>query len=207
MNKNEQKPEIFQTLLFSRILIKVISTESDFFILISSLSLYIYRRKWLPPPLRKLSQGKVDKTTAAAAPASSTASSSTVTPSDRPFLKKGSEKAFKLATSVTAEEEQPIAQKVTNISSRFRDKSNAADQLAQHQQQQQLKSDADQSQAPTAQSAEIENEEEVVLPPPMKPIQDSTQAIINNGPTVVASSVVEQSPCKRVSIFHNRSSI
>lgn len=160
----------------------------------------------MPPPLRKLSQGKVDKTTA---PASSVASSSsTATPSDRPFLKKGSEKAFKLATSVTAEEDQPLAQKVTTISSRFRDKSNAADQLQPQQQQQhhhhhqQLKSETDPSHAPTTQSAEIENEEEVVLPPPMKPIQDS-QAIINNGPTVVASSVVEQSPCKRVSIFQH----
>lgn len=155
----------------------------------------------MPPPLRKLSQGKVDKTTA---PASSVASSSssTATPSDRPFLKKGSEKAFKLATTVTAEEDQPLSQKITNIGSRFRDKSNVADQLQsqQHQQHsQQLKTETDPSQASSAQPAEIENEEEVVLPPPMKPIQDS-QAIINNGPTAAASSVVEQSPCKRVSI-------
>ncbi|XP_031622402.1 kalirin isoform X2 [Contarinia nasturtii] len=137
-------------------------------------------RKWLPPPLRKLSQGKVDKTTAP----SSSASSSTA-PNERPFLKKGSEKVFKLATSVTAEEE-PLAPK-TNIS-RFRDKS-GSDQhhKTDHDQPQQL-----QMSHPT----EAENEEEVILPPPMKPIQDS-QAIINNGPTVVASSVVEHSPCKR----------
>lgn len=94
-------------------------------------------------------------------------------------MKKGSEKVFKLATSVTTEEE-PLAQK-TNIS-RFRDKSNA-----------------DQQQLQMSHPTEAENEEEVILPPPMKPIQDS-QAIINNGPTAVASSVVEHSPCKRVSI-------
>lgn len=117
-----------------------------------------HRRKWLPQPLRKLSQGK------ASAPP----------PSDRPFVKKGSEKAFKLAASVTADDEQPLAQK-TNLS-RFRDKTSAD------------------------QAGEIENEEEVVLPPPMKPMQDP-QAIINNGPTAIASSVAEHSPCKRVSKF------
>lgn len=161
---------------------------------------YHCRRKWLPPPLRKLSQGKVDKTTASSSSAATAAasSSSTATPSDRPFLKKGSEKAFKLASSVTVEE-QPFAQKVTNIGGRFRDKSaTATDQQQPHQ----LKSETDQSHAPAGQPAELENEDEVVLPPPMKPIQDS-QAIINNGPTVVASSVVEQSPCKRVSYLNS----
>nr|CAD7197371.1 unnamed protein product [Timema douglasi] len=46
---------------------------------------YNKRRKWLPPPLRKLSQGKVEKGTPSTAP-------------DRPTLKKtGSDKRFKLA--------------------------------------------------------------------------------------------------------------
>lgn len=149
---------------------------------------FFCRRKWLPPPLRKLSQGKVDKTTTSSSATTATAASSSA-PNDRPFLKKGSEKAFKLAATITAEEEQPLAQK-TNIS-RFRDKSNADQHhKSEHDQQQQLQQ---------SHTAEAENEEEVILPPPMKPIQDS-QAIINNGPNVVASSVVEQSPCKRVSI-------
>ncbi|XP_055319893.1 kalirin isoform X6 [Sitodiplosis mosellana] len=144
-------------------------------------------RKWLPPPLRKLSQGKVDKTTtSSASSATAVATSSSSAPNDRPLLKKSSEKAFKLAATVTAEEEQPLAQK-TNIS-RFRDKSNADQHhKSEHDQQQQLQQ---------SHTAEAENEEEVILPPPMKPIHDS-QAIINNGPNVVASSVVEQSPCKR----------
>lgn len=141
------------------------------------------RRKWLPQPLRKLSQGKVDKTTTSA-PSASSASSSSAAPSDRPFLKKGSEKAFKLVASVTAEEEQPLTQKANM--SRLREK---GDQ----------KQDHDQQPLQSSQAAEIENEEEVVLPPPMKPIQDS-QSMINNGPTAVASSAAEQSPCKRVSI-------
>lgn len=42
----------------------------------------IPRRKWLPPPLRKLSQGKVDKSPAA----------------ERPLVKKPSDKSFKLPT-------------------------------------------------------------------------------------------------------------
>nr|CAD7393936.1 unnamed protein product [Timema cristinae] len=46
------------------------------------------RRKWLPPPLRKLSQGKVEKGIPSTAP-------------DRPTLKKtGSDKRFKDDTSV-----------------------------------------------------------------------------------------------------------
>lgn len=148
-----------------------------------------HRRKWLPPPLRKLSQGKVDKTTTPSSSSSSTPAAAT--PNERPFLKKGSEKSFKLATTVTAEEEQPLPK--TNIN-RFRDKSNADySQKTDHDQQH------------PSHSADVENEEEVILPPPMKPIQDS-QACINNGPTAVASSVIEQSPCKRVS-YHKQFSI
>lgn len=132
----------------------------------------------------------MDKTTtSSSATTTAAAATSSSAPNDRPFLKKGSEKAFKLAATITAEEEQPLAQK-TNIS-RFRDKSNADQHhKSEHDQQQQLQQ---------SHTAEVENEEEVILPPPMKPIQDS-QAIINNGPNVAASSVVEQSPCKRVSI-------
>lgn len=136
----------------------------------------------------------MDKTITQPPPPPSSSASSSATagaaPNDRPFLKKGSEKAFKLAATITAEEE-PLSLKA-NIS-RFRDKSNTD---SHH------KSEHDHQQLHQNQPTEIENEEEVVLPPPMKPIQDS-QAIINNGPTVVASSVVEQSPCKRVSIHIN----
>lgn len=139
----------------------------------------------MPPPLRKLSQGKVDKTTSSSASVSQATGSGV----ERTFLKKGSEKTFKLATSVTEEEQQPLVQKSTSAN-RFRDKSiseqNSKLALEQSSNLQQI-------------HHEIENEEEVVfdLPPPMKPIQDS-QAIINNGSNAPTSSAVEQSPCKRV---------
>lgn len=140
----------------------------------------------MPQPLRKLSQGKVDKPTTSVSSAAAAAAASSA---HSMLSKKGPEKSFKTTASVTAEEDQPLVGK-TNIS-RFRDKANAD----QHH-----KSDHDQQQLHQNQlQSEVENEEEVTLPPPMKPIQDS-QAIINNGPTVVASSMVDNSPCKRVSI-------
>lgn len=154
--------------------------------------LEIYRRKWLPPPLRKLSQGKVDKTTSAA---------------ERPLVKKGSEKTFKLAsadklaTSITAEEGTSVTASVNNKSAlptistvqpntsggsgNGGGTGNSSSSGAGHQ------------------TGELEAEEEVTfeLPPPMKPIQDS-QAIINNGPSVSSATVAEQSPCKRVRSIH-----
>lgn len=144
----------------------------------------------MPQPLRKLSQGKVDKpTTSVSSAAAAAAASSAAAATHSMLSKKGPEKSFKTTASVTAEEDQPLVGK-TSIS-RFRDKANAD----QHH-----KSDHDQQQLQQNQlQSEVENEEEVILPPPMKPIQDS-QAIINNGPTVAASSMVDNSPCKRVSI-------
>lgn len=140
----------------------------------------VSRRIWLPQPLRKLSQGKVDKPSASV-PSSTAASSSSASAAQIALTKKRPEKAFKTTTSVTAEEEQPVKANISH----FRDKTNAD----YHH-----KSEHDQQQLHQSQPTELENEEEVVLPPPMKPIQDS-QVIINNGPTVV-----DNSPCKRVSI-------
>lgn len=48
------------------------------------------RRKWLPPPLRKLSQGKVDKTAQSSAPPSSS-------PAPPPLKKTGSDKRIKVS--------------------------------------------------------------------------------------------------------------
>lgn len=110
-----------------------------------------YRRKWLPPPLRKLSQGKVDKTSS-----SSSAASSAATAVERPLLKKGSEKTFKL----------PIPEQQQKAIGRLRDKSTS---------DQNQKIDAiDQQHLHSTQQTELETEEEAVfeLPPPMKPIQD-----------------------------------
>lgn len=135
----------------------------------------IFRRKWLPPPLRKLSQGKVDKTNAA----------------ERPLVKKGSEKAFKLAdkytpTSTNDDDSIVTAKTLPTTSASSSATSGAAGQAT--------------AAGNSGTHGDLEGEEEVAveLPPPMKPIQES-QAIINNGPTVSSANTVEQSPCKRVS--------
>lgn len=98
---------------------------------------------------------------------------------ERPLVKKGSEKTFKLpdklSTSTTVEEETVSTLKSLPIAS------TSVKLIA-------------------AQPTDLEAEEDVAveLPPPMKPIQDS-QAIISNGSTASSSVNAEQSPCKRVS--------
>lgn len=89
------------------------------------------------------------------------------TSAERPLVKKGSDKIFKLPSEKQSDDEYRAALK---------------------------------SSGSHATTQELEQEEEVAfdLPPPMKPIQDA-QSLIGNGPTV--SAVVEQSPCKRVSIY------
>lgn len=57
-------------------------------IIISVLYQLFSRSKWLPPPLRKLSQGRVDKTSS----------------SERPLVKKPSDKSFKLPTEKQTED-------------------------------------------------------------------------------------------------------
>lgn len=106
------------------------------------------RRKWLPPPLRKLSQGKVDKT------ASGTSSTASIV--ERPLMKKGSEKTFKL----------PIPEQQHKAIGRLRDKS-TSDQNQKGESSDQLSSHSNQQ-------ADLEPEDDTFeLPPPMKPIQDS----------------------------------
>lgn len=161
-----------------------------------------FRRKWLPPPLRKLSQGKVDKTSNVA---------------ERPLVKKGSEKTFKLSTNVdkltvsTTEDETNVTSTTTSAATNTATKSipttsatstsstiNQTNNLGAQQKLTDL-------QSTNNTQSELEAEEEFELPPPMKPIQDA-QSIINNGPTVTSctsstsATVAEQSPCKRVSL-------
>ncbi|XP_037034473.1 kalirin isoform X5 [Bradysia coprophila] len=97
-------------------------------------------RKWLPPPLRKLSQGKVDKNAS----------------SERPLVKKGSDKTFKLPTEKQTEEEY--------------NNSNPSKSLINSQS--------------AHQDVEADEEGTCDLPPPMKPIQDS-QTMVANGPTTL----------------------
>ncbi|XP_049828356.1 kalirin isoform X4 [Schistocerca gregaria] len=105
-------------------------------------------RKWLPPPLRKLSQGsKVDKS--AAAPAAASA------PTDRPPLKKtASDKRFKLPSGEMGNK-QAVAQPEGEESS-------AEERLAP----------APSSRPPFVDQNGEEPEDDVELPPPMKPISE-----------------------------------
>lgn len=143
---------------------------------------FFFRRKWLPPPLRKLSQGKVDKTTSA---------------TERPLVKKGSEKTFKLASA------DKLATSIEEVSTSVASV-NSKSILPTASSVQPNTSTTSTSSGSGHQTGELEAEEEVAfeLPPPMKPIQDS-QAIINNGPNVSSATVAEQSPCKRVRSIHN----
>lgn len=63
----------------------------------------IHRRKWLPPPLRKLSQGKVDKASPAVAVSSAV---------ERPLVKKPSDKSFKLPSERPSEDGLKLLQTV-----------------------------------------------------------------------------------------------
>lgn len=94
----------------------------------------------MPPPLRKLSQGKVDKGAS----------------SERPLVKKGSDKTFKLPTEKQTEEEY--------------NSSNPSKSLINSQS--------------VHQDVEADEEGTCDLPPPMKPIQDS-QTMVANGPTTL----------------------
>ncbi|KYB28884.1 Triple functional domain protein-like Protein [Tribolium castaneum] len=120
-------------------------------------------RKWLPPPLRKLSQGKVDKTQSTAL--------------ERPPLKKtGSDKRIKVpsemgnkpSVSEGEDDEDRLPLSIKNTKSLASELTNGGGE------------DAD---------------EEVELPPPMKPIQEPI--VVTSTPPGVPD--IEENPCKRVS--------
>ncbi|XP_045464356.1 kalirin isoform X2 [Harmonia axyridis] len=124
-------------------------------------------RKWLPPPLRKLSQGKVDK-------------SQTGTALDRPPLKKiGSDKRIKVPSemgnkpSVSEGEDEdelrpPLSIKsAKSLGSELANGANTGDDV----------------------------DEDLELPPPMKPIQEPI--LVTSPPPGVPD--IEENPCKRVS--------
>lgn len=123
---------------------------------------------------------------------------------ERPLVKKGSEKTFKLATN-TDKLTISTTDDDANLTSKSIPTTSATSSIATNQSNNigvQQKVDTTAHQQPQ----DLEPEEEVgfELPPPMKPIQDA-QSIINNGPTVTSASstsatAAEQSPCKRVRI-------
>lgn len=114
-------------------------------------------RKWLPPPLRKLSQGKVDKTQAAPPPLKKTGSDKRIkVPSDmgnKPSVSEGEED----------EDRPPLSLK--GAKSLGSELANGGEDV----------------------------DEELELPPPMKPIQEPI--LVTSPPPGVPD--IEENPCKR----------
>ncbi|XP_065162622.1 triple functional domain protein isoform X5 [Atheta coriaria] len=117
-------------------------------------------RKWLPPQLRKLSQGKVEKTQSTA---------------DRPPLKKtGSDKRIKVPNDMgnkpSVSEGEDEEERTVRINRLTHEIANGGGE------------DVD---------------DEVELPPPMKPIQEPI--LVGGGATTSAVPPIEENPSKRVS--------
>lgn len=126
------------------------------------------RRKWLPPPLRKLSQGKVEKSTAAV--------TVTATPERAPTLKKtGSDKRFKLPSG---------------------DKSGRA--TSEGEEEEEVEGDDGETPAFLEQNGGEDGEDDLELPPPMKPITEPILVATGNGPP--GSTIPDELPGKRVSV-------
>ncbi|XP_046409767.1 kalirin isoform X2 [Neodiprion fabricii] len=104
-------------------------------------------RKWLPPPLRKLSQGKVEKSSAS-------------TPDRLPPLKKtGSDKRFKLPSG---------------------DKSGRA--ASEGEEEEDVEGEDGETPAFLEQNGGEDGEDDLELPPPMKPITEPIVVVTGNGP-------------------------
>ena len=195
---------------------------SDMASVVSSRLLFFFsRRKWLPPPLRKLSQGKVEKspptTTPTATPTAattSTAVSIVSTSSDRSSLKKNvSEKRFKLPSG--AEQSRPSRAASVSISAlttatasmRVSASETEADLDAElqpgiegaeeeegetEQSEPEMEEDAvpepDDVEALTysEQNGADDAEDELELPPPMKPITEPILVATANGSSASA---------------------
>ncbi|XP_015585806.1 triple functional domain protein isoform X4 [Cephus cinctus] len=117
-------------------------------------------RKWLPPPLRKLSQGKVEKSTT----------------SDRPppLKKTGSDKRFKLPSG---------------------DKSGRA--ATEGEEEDEVECEDGEAPAFLEQNGGEDAEDDLELPPPMKPITEPILVASGNGPP--GSTIPDELPGKRVS--------
>ncbi|XP_078043886.1 trio Rho guanine nucleotide exchange factor isoform X2 [Augochlora pura] len=172
-------------------------------------------RKWLPPPLRKLSQGKVEKSTNAAATATATstttptpASTSTgLAPTDRSALKKHvSEKRFKLPSGAeqTRVSRSAVPISISTLTSTSTHVSAAASDVADLDADIQVEIDVEEEEEiEIVQTSELEKdvpepddvealtyseqngaddvEDDLELPPPMKPITDPILVGTANG--------------------------
>lgn len=159
----------------------------------------VYRRKWLPPSLRKLSQGKVEKTNMPV-PTSSP-------PLIGPSLKKsGSDKRFKLPSGVehnrpgkTAFEAEAEVQEGEEV---------GKEEEGEEQQEVEVDVDVDadvtESDDTAVTSLQEQNggedaDDDLELPPPMKPITEPILVATANGPS--GSTIPSELPGKRVSIW------
>ncbi|XP_033224250.1 kalirin isoform X3 [Belonocnema kinseyi] len=134
-------------------------------------------RKWLPPPLRKLSQGKVEKS-------SSTADRPPPPPPPPPLLKKtGSDKRFKLPSG---------------------DKS-AARAASEGEEEEENEYEDGETPAFLEQNGGEDAEDDLELPPPMKPITEPILVTTGNGPP--GSTAPDELPGKRVTSLNTERTI
>lgn len=158
----------------------------------------VYRRKWLPPSLRKLSQGKVEKTNTTV-PTSSP-------PSIGPSLKKSSsDKRFKLPSGV--EQNRP-GKAVFEVETEVQEGEEVSKEEEGEEQQEvevdvDVDADVTESDDTAVTSLQEQNggedaDDDLELPPPMKPITESILVATANGPS--GSTIPSELPGKRVSI-------
>jgi hypothetical protein len=159
----------------------------------------VYRRKWLPPSLRKLSQGKVEKTNTAV-PTSSP-------PLIGPSLKKsGSDKRFKLPSGVEHNRPGKTAFETEAQAGREGEQIGKEEEGGEEQQEVEVDVDTDvtESDDTTAvtslqeQNGGEDADDDLELPPPMKPITEPILVATANGPS--GSTIPSELPGKRVSI-------
>ncbi|CAG9857602.1 unnamed protein product [Phyllotreta striolata] len=140
-------------------------------------------RKWLPPPLRKLSQGKGDKTSAPP-PIASVGSPLKKTGSDK-RIKAPSEMGNKPSASEGEEEEERAAT------------ASASPLTASSPPPRDGRQPADMANGGVGVAEDVD--EELELPPPMKPIQEPILATASPPPPAPGLPDIEDNPCKRVS--------
>ncbi|XP_012230227.2 kalirin isoform X2 [Linepithema humile] len=150
-------------------------------------------RKWLPPPLRKLSQGKVEKT--------NTAVSTSSTPLIGPSLKKSSsDKRFKLPSGV--EHNRPG--KTFEAEAEAQEGEEISKEEEEEQQEVEVDVDVDadvtESDDTAVTSLQEQNggedaDDDLELPPPMKPITEPILVTTANGPS--GSTIPSELPGKR----------
>lgn len=153
----------------------------------------VYRRKWLPPPLRKLSQGKVEKTNTTVPTSSS--------PLIGPSLKKSSsDKRFKLPSGIEHNRPGKAAYEAEVHEGEEIDK----EEEGEEQQEVEVDVDVDvtESEDTVAVALQEQNggedaDDDLELPPPMKPITEPILVTTANGPS--GSTIPNELSGKRVS--------